>query len=91
MEVDVFHLPAFIQASKDERPYYPYMVLWADSGGPVLHFDLFEPEAGAPLQHGGFFPGRSARGKQEGGRGGSGRYLNSYTPGVVGIVNASVP
>lgn len=50
VEVDVFHMPMPVKGSEDERPYYPQIVLWVDSMGPIIHFDLFEPDTRFLLQ-----------------------------------------
>jgi len=50
LEGDLFSIPAAVESTKGERPYYPRMVLWVNLDGIVLHFDLFEPDAKSPLQ-----------------------------------------
>lgn len=43
-EVDLFFLPTAVQEEKDERPYYPYMILLVDhESGFILGSDLVAP------------------------------------------------
>lgn len=49
-EADFYNIPEAVQDQKDERPYYPYSILWGETeSGIILNVGVAEPNQWAPV------------------------------------------